>query len=335
MNAGLRDGTQEEWVMGIFSVLAKSLSKGFLGLVALCVLALFAPQSKAYWHRWGCAPMGFSYYGGFGPGGFGFGYRSFAFAPGFGYGSFYRPFWGGPYGFYGYRPFGFGYNYYSYPGFGFSPLAYGGVWAYRPGFAFSPVFLPNESRDPVEPEYLTLDKKNIVRKGDALAQIDQAIRDPRPNLLARPMISSSPLERGLVNLEQGNFGQATRELQKAVAAEPKSAKSRWLLAHSLWMTGKYKDASTQMRRVLDDPTVDTDKLAKESAFLVESPAWETSLERLRQARAAYPGDKSLILLEAISFQVGGKAEAASPLWRELSTDPTDQFTARRMLARTP
>ena len=294
------------------------LPKLLAGLLAVACLSLGATEARATWLRFGCGPYGYGVASGFGWGGYSFGYRSYAFGPAWGCGPCYRPLCA-PVAFY--RPYPYlGYSsFYSYPAYGFAPLAYGGVWSYGPGFGFNPVFLPNEAKPPVEAEFLPLDKAARVAKPAAV----------------RAVISSSPLDRGIAALEAGNYGQASRDLQKAVAAEPRSVKSRWLLAQSLWLTGKYNDAAAQARRALDDPTVDTARLTEDSRFLAQSPFWETGVERLRQARVAFPADKNLILLEAVALQADGQNQKANPLWRKLSTDPVDQFAARRMLARNP
>jgi hypothetical protein len=69
--------------------------------------------------------------------------------------------------------------------------------------------------------------------------------------------------------------------------------------------------------------------------LSDTPFWEASLAKLRQAREAFPADKDLVLLEAVALQVHGNSQKANPLWKELAASQHDQFTARRMLARNP
>jgi tetratricopeptide (TPR) repeat protein len=311
------------------------LSKLLAGLLAVACLSLGATEARATWFRFGCGPFGCGVAGGFGWGGwggYGYGYRSYAFGPGWGCGPLYRPLCA-PWGFY--RPYPYlGYSsFYSYPSYGgYAPLAYGGVWSYGPRFGFNPVFLPNEAKPAVDAEFLPLDKP--AQANLPKVDFDRPVAAAKPAAV-RAVISSSPLDRGIAALESGNYGQASRDLQKAVAMEPRSVKSRWLLAQSLWLTGKYTDAAAQARRVLDDPTVDSAKLAQESRFLTQSPFWETGLTRLRQARAAFPADKNLMLLEAVALQADGQNQKAGPLWRELATDPADQFAARRMLARNP
>jgi len=316
------------------------LKKVVSGLVAVGLVALVGSDANANWYRRGCGPYGVGYVGGFGWGGYGamgYGYRTFGYSSGFGYRPYYPAFYG-PIGYpayYGYQPMGFRSFYsYSYPNYGFAPLAYGGVWSYGQGLGFNPVFLPNEAKPAVDAEFLPLTK--APHEESALAKaLEPESRQVLKPAAVRRVIASSPLDRGMASLEVGNFGLASRELQKAVAAEPKSAKSRWLLAQSLWMTGKYQDAATQARRVLEDPLVDAGALLQASRFLSDTPFWEASLAKLRQAREVFPADKDLVLLEAVALQVHGNAQKANPLWKELAASPHDQFTARRMLARNP
>ena len=326
-------------------VKSKFLSSVFLGLLTVGLAVFGASQAQANWHRRG--PCGIGYGTSYGYGGFssfsgygGYGYRSMAyttgFYPRFAYGNYYRPLYM-PYG-YG-APLGYFSSYYSFPSFGYSPLAYGGVWSYGPGMGLSPLFLPNEAKPAPDAEFLP-------PQAPALKPIDaQPLQAQRPEsdfvktvVTNRPrplVVASSPLDRGRAALEAGNPGLASRELQRAVAAEPQSIRSRWLLAHSLWLNGKYRDAATQARRVLEDPTLRLESLADAARPLAEMPGWQEGLQRLRQARQAFREDTDLLLLEALALQSGEQAEQAAPLWQQLSANPGDQFLARRILARLP